>query len=345
MTNTKSGITYLKALAIWMVVVFHCIVYWFNGGTLAGTVSFEGYQKIIYLLVSIAAVPLFFFISGYLSHKQPLKNYFLKKLWRIVVPFLFFTTIKLVYNLLIAQSSEHGSSVGEQIFRAFVCGELYWFSLVILIMYLIAPLLWWLQDRKKGWIYIVGILSALIIYQVLAEVFKIHLTDILQIHKLLANLPYFILGYLISANKDKITIKNDWLTALIAFAINATLVILFYFNIISFESWSFCFLNCLSAFVWLWFVFNLIPNNIIPLNLIGKYSYQIFFLDSFVRVLLFMLVYKLNIASFWMAMLVSQIEIAICVGICMAVEYIPVACTLFGMKWKRIQRKGKEQTE
>ena len=109
----KTHIDYLKALAIIMVIVHHCLAY--LGSTTNG-ISTAGELSIV--LLHTSHVPLFCIIAGYLCHKQPVGKYYWKKVQRIIIPFITFSLLKLIYSVFISSEFSHGgSSFSEQLFK------------------------------------------------------------------------------------------------------------------------------------------------------------------------------------------------------------------------------------
>ena len=137
--SQSSTINLLRATAIILVVLHHSISY---VNKLDVTTAYSNFITII----SAVHVPLFFMISGYLCHTQNVFKYYKKKILQILVPFLLFTSLKLVVNLFSDQFS-HAETVGDEILKAYVYGEYYWFSYALLIMIFLAPFLWKLKNK------------------------------------------------------------------------------------------------------------------------------------------------------------------------------------------------------
>ena len=135
--NQSSCINYLKAFAIILVIIGHCLTYYDKSFGVEGVI-FRTVVRFIYA----CHVPLFFIIAGYLSHKQNIKSYYLKKFKRLLIPFLTFSILKLFYSNVISDSFAHADSFSYQLFDAFIYGRLYWFVYCMLIIYLISPVLW-----------------------------------------------------------------------------------------------------------------------------------------------------------------------------------------------------------
>ena len=163
-------------------------------------------------------------------------------------------------------------------------GELYWFSFAILLMYIVAPLLWLLSHHKKSFIFL-SLLLATIGLNVVRDCVPFEITNILQINNFVLYFPFFILGFFVKTCFLKCNIHSCWLSCCIGLAGYIAFLLLMFFGIVP-HNWTFIFLLRVCSFVFLWQLFSKIPSNI-PLELIGRYSYQIFFLDSFIKVALF----------------------------------------------------------
>ena len=131
-------IDYLKAVAIIMVIVHHCLAYL---SSTANGISRVGELSIV--LLHTSHVPLFCIIAGYLCHKQPVGKYYEKKVQRILIPFITFSLLKLAYSIFISSEFAHGgSSLGEQLLFSLLIGTQYWFAYAIFDLFLFAPLFW-----------------------------------------------------------------------------------------------------------------------------------------------------------------------------------------------------------
>ena len=103
MKAKNNTITYLRALAIILVVVHHAFYYQVSNSISPIDLSMSTWG-FFQLVVTTIHVPLFFFLAGYLSHEQSIKNYYLKKVTRVLIPFLFLRPLKwyLIFSLLMS---------------------------------------------------------------------------------------------------------------------------------------------------------------------------------------------------------------------------------------------------
>ena len=138
--RTSANLDYLKAFAAFLVVLGHCLSYYTAWQPLP---LFAGIAED---LIYHVHVPLFFTISGFLCHRQPLRPYYKKKVLRVLVPFWFFAFLKVFFSTVIVRRFAHADTIGGQLYDAFVIGRAYWFAYAIFLMLLIAPLFW---ERTK----------------------------------------------------------------------------------------------------------------------------------------------------------------------------------------------------
>ena len=136
-SRTRSNIDYLRGFAAFLVVFGHALSYY--GAAYA---ALPRYAAILEDMIYQVHVPLFFVISGFLCHRQPMRPFYRKKALRILVPFWFFAALKLVYTSWISGRFAHASSLSGQLYDAFVIGQTYWFAYAIFLMFLLAPLFW-----------------------------------------------------------------------------------------------------------------------------------------------------------------------------------------------------------
>lgn len=310
------NIDYLKAFASIMVVVHHAIVYF----------DFQhsnSFLNAILVLVKEVHVPLFFCIAGYLCHQQDIKKFYIKKVQRILVPFITFTFLKLVYTNLISDTFAHASTVPLQIFDAFVCGSLYWFVYAILIMYIISPLLWKLRRGN-----VVLFVALLVINTILTRA-EVNLGNILQLNDTLLHLCYFVAGIIIQQNEHILRNLKKYKIPLFIVCLSTTALILFLCLTKSLKlTYS---LNVIFAFAQMYLLYtfaNTLPANISVLNYVGKHSLQVMFFDSFYKVVLFALFPTVGPLSIWL--IIAANIILTCIST-LILRRIPYVRFLFGL--------------
>lgn len=196
-TNKEDYIDYLKAFSIILVIVGHALSFYS-----------KTYQpllrewRILELLIYSVHVPLFFAIAGFLCHRQKVLPFYKKKIFRILIPFITFSLLKLIYTNCISNHFVHADNVREQIIDAFVYGNLYWFCYAILLIFLLSPILWTRDGKgiKRISVYIVIAFAA---FSTISQMLNISLPNIFQIKNAIYYFPFFAVGYFINQQKTQ----------------------------------------------------------------------------------------------------------------------------------------------
>lgn len=277
----KDYIDYLKAFAIIFVVVGHSMIY-------HNEIKKDMLYRGVYLLISSVQLPMFFFVAGYLCRKQEIKGYYLKKIYRIIVPFIFFTSLKLIWSFFVSNEFAHASSYKEQIYRAFINGELYWFIYAIFIMYCVAPFLWE-EEVKKDYKYRnVFLFILVVIINILLSFMQIDVTriGIFQIGKAIIYFPYFLAGIICNQNSMHNMMHNIMKNKKIL-CCATTIIIVLTFVDLNYELSNNYLFRIILSFALMYVFYSLaktLPKKVYILKLIGRYSLQIMFFDSFFKV-------------------------------------------------------------
>lgn len=326
-TTRKDHIDYLKAFAIILVVIGHSMVY-------PETMNRDNLYEILVLLICAVHVPLFFFVAGYLCKRQDIKKYYSKKIFRIIIPFVLFTVLKLVYTIFISDEFAHASSLGEQIFDAFIYGSLYWFIYAIFIMYCLAPLFWEKDNDKIVRKRNIIILAALICINTILVICKIDTTklQVFQVGKCFQYIAYFIAGIVYRQNPTLAHMlkKHKKTTIVISFS---TVFVISYI-LLNYELGLSYLLRLILAFALMYILYIItkaMPSNIKMLQMLGKYSLQIMFFDSFFKVILFLVVSKFCAINLFVTILIAAVNIALGCICCWIIERIPYVRKLFGL--------------
>lgn len=312
-------IDYLKAFAMILVVLGHSMDY-----MAVHYQPFTTLEQQARMIIYAVHVPLFFMVAGYLTHKKESKAYIYQKIKRILIPFLFFTTLKLLYTNLISNAYRHGDSLWEQMKAGFGKGELYWFSYALFIMYMLIPLVW--NNRKKCWVVFMVILG----WDITNLLFGfLRITNYFQIRKTLLYIPFFLGGYLLSQYKEKISVfEKHHRLQLLAVSIVGTILIIAVFGKISF-CLKYVVAVCLGYIVYC--IASCIKKEHCWLQMIARYSYQIFLLDSFYKVVLFVVVSRFMPINIAVTLVLVILNIFLGCITCMIVEKIPVLRNCFGL--------------
>lgn len=322
-------IDFLKAFAAILVVLGHAISFYCKESQIS--IRIDVIQNLIYAV----HVPLFFVIAGYLC-KFP-KNfdggYYWKKIKRILIPFCFFATLKLIYSNLISAEYAHGNSFVDQLVSTFVVGDVYWFCYTMFILYLLAPILW------KCSTYILNvILCTVVILNTVLFYTKVELTSVFQISNVVYYTFFFLFGICLSRvdffQKIKILIQKR----LFLFLNILIITILCLFKLIDRDMPVTNYILALALMVLLYCLAVILPKQGTVLkvcNIISRYSLQIMFLDSFNKIILFKIFQRfININILWVCIITVMNLFLSCVC-CRVVERIPYIAECFGLERKR----------
>lgn len=181
------GIDFIKGIAIILVVLGHVIT---NG--VSSQVIINGYIIKLCNIIYFFHMPLFFFISGYLTKKYINENNNIdkekvhKKILALIIPYISFSTIYLLTKIFFASS---GAVINPVSIKDIVLimikpiGE-YWFLYALIVFNI---LYFGLQSRKLY--YLLGGVLAISCYFYRFELFQ-------NIEGLRRSLPFFIYFYL-----------------------------------------------------------------------------------------------------------------------------------------------------
>ena len=332
MVNSKrirdKRIDYIKAVAVIMVIVHHCLSYY-------DTTYHELSQleRLSIVLLHTSHVPIFCMVAGYLCHKQPIVSFYKKKVFRILIPFVFFSALKILYAVFVSAEFRHGgSTIVDQISFSFLVGTQYWFAYAIFGIFLLAPLFW---DRGGATLpralvalivsYIVVLLITIIGYNPIPNYF--------QLQEIIYYLPYFAVGCLINQLNEETRAHYNNRKELIC--ISAIMVFLFSVVYIFIPGIRIHPVRFFIAVAIAYLIFTAIAqlkthdNKV--LLLISKYSLQIMFLDGLYRVVLFSVVDKVVGINFLISALISIPTIAFSIITCLIAEKISPIRFLFGL--------------
>jgi len=319
----KKEIDYLKAFAILLVVFYHAI---YEAKLFLGNMTF------ICLNIGLehVHVPLFILIAGFLCHKQDLRSFYIKKIKRILIPFIFMSCLKLLYNNLISAEHIHEGNIWNQIFDAFVCGGTYWFCYCLLVIFALAPLFW--DNRKRIW----ALLAVLSAANIVLRWTDVSLTNVLQINQVVNQMPFFLMGMLIRSYDLTGLVKKKKYCQYIILAASICLAVVcgyvrFYLDF--YLLWLTDVFFGLSVMYMLYFIAVRIKGRFAGavLGTMGKYSLQIMFLDSFFRITFYYLVYMFAERGIAAALTVTVLDITVSCLVCIAARKIPVLSKLMGL--------------
>ena len=177
----------MKGLAIILVFLFHSLQ--------IGKYNFMGLNdltKIIFINAHHFMMPLFFIISGFLSNsgkEYSLKKYYISKLKRLLVPYLFINLIDFIPRTLFPNlvNSKFGG-IREVLFYG---TKITWFVYTLFIIFMLFPLIEKFIIKKDKY-YLFGVFILFINYLGFTE--KI---EIFSVNTVVYYFIYFYLGYII----------------------------------------------------------------------------------------------------------------------------------------------------
>lgn len=141
--------------------------------------------------ISIYDLPLFFLVAGYVFNCTSYKNYLLKKLIRIGIPYLFFSSISIVFHCFAGSLlAGGGTTIQEGVVDLIFHGGEYWFLYTIFLIYLVFPLISYFFKNNEtlclfGLLIFVGFASLNV------------KSNLFLINRILRYLPYFYAGWLL----------------------------------------------------------------------------------------------------------------------------------------------------
>ncbi len=192
----------LRITAIVLVLFVHAAAQTIHNTPLNST---RFYALVIYNDLAHIAVPLFVMISGcmLLDPKRPFdtRKFYSKNIFRIVVAFLFWTSVNLVYDAA-RYYFEHDGFSGfsvENMFKGFFVGKIYmWYLFMIFGLYIITPLVRCITKEMKNAKYFLSVFAVFgCLIPTLVEFGKVFdITALKWLDAMRGNMRfYFALGY------------------------------------------------------------------------------------------------------------------------------------------------------
>lgn len=222
---------YMKGVAIMSVIAIHC-----SGGL--GGASYMSLDAQFGLIIRQAlnySVPVFLFISGYLSYNDNIFSalYLIKRIVRIATPFLFWSTIYIAFRAFVSRSPIEieelliDISTGNSI----VVG---YFVIVLLQYTLISPLLNSIKSNKKHVAILLFATLLGLVYTYIIQIFYPN-SDISKFPyyslPFIVWYPFFHMGLLIHKTKPLINNKTSVFFAILGFVASISEGYLLYNNI------------------------------------------------------------------------------------------------------------------
>ena len=197
MNNKKDYITVMNALSCVAVILMHT-----NSGFWMYSHSRNWVMSAVIECVMYFAVPVFFMISGTTlidyNQRYSLKEYILKRIEKVVIPFIFWSLIAFIYY---GKYNEGGI---RSIIEGFInCNfmSIYWFIPALITLYMVIPFLSMIPIDKREKVFkyciIIGFIFNCVIPQI-ADLTKLNIYMFPQFVITKDALIYVFIGYYIS---------------------------------------------------------------------------------------------------------------------------------------------------
>lgn len=272
-------------------------------------------------------VPLFLMISGalLLGKKINTTDFLKKRIWRVLLPFLFWSLIYIALNVVFKLYTGEKINVLEYVFNQLHYGSAnhLWFVYMILGVYLFVPIInsWIVNSETNDLLYY---LLIWVLTLIIALPFKTVLGFNIDLYYFSGYLGYLILGYYLSKydfNQFRFINISIFILFIIGFLITffGTYLLTKEISVFNGSFYEYLTPNVLFMSIAV-FVFgkNLIIKNVLLLKiiyLINKYSYGIFL----IHILILILLRKINI--YW-NLLHPCFSIPLIVMICLPISLI-----------------------
>lgn len=226
--NKLSWVDNLRVLATFSVVLLHVAasaLYGYGKHSETDWLIANGFDGIVRF-----CVPIFVMLTGalVLTKEYELKDFLKKRLFRIVVPFVFWSVIYLFYHLFLVFRSKATFEIGELFF--FVLDKIkhgasfhLWYVYMIIGVYLFIPILgkWIRSATDKELLYFLSIWTITLFLNLPGlSVIK---TD-LDLSYFSGYIGYLVLGYFLAERASNLTVSNMKLTLLFLLGVFITII-------------------------------------------------------------------------------------------------------------------------
>lgn len=184
----------LRGIAITLVLFGHSII------VFPIDLNAIGWCNFLHTLVSSVHMPLFFLISGFCySFKNP-KDFYIKKIKRILVPYSVFLISGFAVGIIFP-SLVNDSQGLNGLLNSLLYGTNYWFLYTLFLIFLIFPLIEKAMVNKAMQAVVLSVLFVLSLFNFWPE--------LLSINKVVWYISFFATGYFIKQNLENVkTVVN-----------------------------------------------------------------------------------------------------------------------------------------
>lgn len=330
----KNYLTLLSVISAIAVVCLHT-----NGCFWAFSKENYWFTANIIECVFFFAVPIFFMITGVTlidyQEKYSTKEYFKKRINKTFIPFIIWSIIGLLFNIVAEKSISINDIDIKYIFNGIFSTSftgIYWFFISLFIIYLCIPLFASVEKEKKKSIFLYLIIVGIIFNSLLPFINNVfNLGLYLPITVLVASgyLIYPLLGYLLDrielTKKQKIIIYIVGIIGLLMHIIGTYILSMDAGKIIdTYKGYTNipCIIYSVAIFVLLKDIGNRITNYKI-INVIGKYTFPIYLMHWYV-LRIFVKLFSINTQSILYRLGAPFIIVPICMLIAYFLRKIPL---------------------
>lgn len=313
MTN-NAWINQSKGIAIILVVLGHTILGFQSAYMFA---EYNNLFEYINFTIYSFHMPLFFIISGYtyrkfekISNNNEYKSLIKKKELNLLIPYFVFCSIQLLIKSMLGGNTNSGASIKDIILLPLIPREQFWFLYTLFFIFLILTFIDMKLNNK----------IILLVFLIFINISEVYMKNIIfAITSFCVYAVYFYIGILFAKGCDdkKINLKNKFTMVIILVLYILLNIFLYNSNMnININRMLSLILALLGSFAVI--SITQIKSNNTFLDLIGKYSFEIFLLHTIfgsgIRIILIKIFNTQNFAIHMTLSLILSIGIPIIIG-------------------------------
>ena len=174
MTNPRkiyAEIDSLKGFAIFLVVLAHAIIYF------PVNLHEVPWCDVLFKMISGIHMPLFFAISGFcFSYRGNYRDFLLKKVKRLLIPYFVFNLLDLAPRALLPQFVNRPQGMLESVRDILLYGGAYWFLYTLFIIFAFYPAIYkWQAQSGRRRMIVTALCLVLSLVRIPAEIFTLRL--------------------------------------------------------------------------------------------------------------------------------------------------------------------------
>lgn len=312
--NRIDQLDMIKGIAMILVIVGHLC----SAIVQSGKTDVYSYQM-LYNVIYLFHMPLFFFVSGFLSKGN---NKLVDKCIRLIIPFIIWGMPHIIGHLVTSFWSENlMKNILQELIFLFLRGGYYWYFIYLFIFYVISNKInKCFRTVYVKWVFLVLICVVYVLGEVILSIEKI----IPDVDKFMFNYIFFYLGYLMKEHAEilwKLNVK-----AMVFAIVISCFGVVIYFGCFSFIK-IFVTSACLLS------VFELVNllNTCEPvkdfLSIIGKNTMIIYLFDGY------MMIFARKII-----LMIPKYCILLCIGVLIINIIVPLLCDKYIIRKNHVLR-------